>query len=38
MVPHYTLVEPVYCSGLDLAGQAFGVASVEQRVIVVVIE
>jgi len=36
MVLHYTLVEPVCCSGLDLACQAFGVALVEQKVLVVV--
>jgi len=36
VVPHYTLTEPVYCSGSDLAGQAFGVALVEQKVLVVV--
>ena len=36
MVPHYTLVEPVCCSGLNLVGQAFGVSLVEQKVTVVV--
>ena len=36
MVPHYTLAEPVYCSGSDLDGQAFRVALVEQKVMVVV--
>ena len=36
MVPHYTLVEPAYYSGLDLAWQAFGVALVEQKAMVVV--
>jgi len=34
--PHYTLAEPIYCLGLDLVGQAFGVALVEQEVMVVV--
>jgi len=36
MVPHYTLVEPVYYLGLDLVWQAFGVALVEKKVTVVV--
>jgi len=36
MIPHYILVEPVYCSGSGLAGQALGVALVEQKVMVVV--
>jgi len=37
MLPHYTLVEPVYCSASDLAGDEFGVALVEQKVTVVVV-
>ena len=36
MVPQYTLAKPVYCSGSDLAQRAFGVALVEQEVMVVV--
>ena len=36
MVPHYTLDEPVYCSGSDLARQEFRVALVEQKIMVVV--
>ena len=36
MVPHYTLVEPIYCSGFNLAGKAFWVALVDQKVTVVV--
>ena len=36
MVPHYTLSKLVCCLGSDLAGQAFGVALVEQKVTVVV--
>ena len=36
MVPHYTFVDPVYCSGLDLAGQAFEFALVEKKVTIVV--
>ena len=36
MVPHYTLAEHICCSVSDLAGQAFGVALVEQDVTVVV--
>ena len=36
MFPHYTPIEPFYCSGLDLAGQASGVALVEQELMVVV--
>ena len=36
MAPHYTLVEPICCSGSDLARHAFGVALVEREVMVVV--
>ena len=36
MVPHYTLVELVYCSCSDLAGQACGVSFLEQEVMVLV--
>jgi len=36
MVTHYTLVEPIYCLGSDLAGKAFGVSLVEQEAMVVV--
>ena len=33
---HYILVEPTYCSGSDLDGQASGVAWVEQSLRVVI--
>ena len=36
MVPHYTLAELVYCLGSGSDRQAFGVALVEQKVMVVV--
>ena len=36
MVPHYTLAEPVCCSGSDLVGKASGVFRVEQNVGVMV--
>ena len=36
MVPHYILVEPVYCSGSGSVEQAFRVALVEQEAMVVV--
>ena len=36
MVPHYTLVEPICCSGLDLVGQASEVALVKQKLSIVV--
>ena len=36
MVPHYILAKPVYCSGLGLVGQEFGLALVEQETMVVV--
>lgn len=36
IVPHYTLAKPICCSGLELAGQAFGVALEDQEVAVVV--
>ena len=34
VVPHNILVEPACCSALGLAGQAFGVALMEQEVTV----
>ena len=36
MVPHYTLVEPICCSGSDFVGHAFGVSLVERKVMIVV--
>ena len=36
MALHYTLAEPICCSSLDLVGQAFGVALVEQEVTIMV--
>jgi len=36
LVPHHILAEPIYCLGLSSAGQEFGVALVEQEVMVVV--